>query len=279
MCTRTLVVGFLAMAQSLFPATLFAQSSPATNEVPIERCDRLPVVKVRIGSSEMRFLVDTASTTILNLKSFNSGRRKEIQIYSWSGTATTSAREVSISELTLGSHHLRDLRLPAVDLSPIGNACGGPIDGILGVDLLDKMAVTIDLKRQVASLGEDSADPKIAYAELENSMRSCGTAFNEGKVAEFADCVDPEAVLYTPDGEFVGRAQVLEYLRQRFFKYAPDLCYKMKMHEVQAFGNALWYSYDYSIDTPKEHLAGHGFAMCRKSGTRWRILNMHNSPH
>jgi hypothetical protein len=141
------------------------------------------------------------------------------------------------------------------------------------------MAVTIDLKRQVASLGEDSADPKIAYAELENSMRSCGTAFNEGKVAEFGDCVDQEAVLYTPDGEFVGRAQVLEYLRRRFFKYAPDLCYKMKMHEVQAFGNALWYSYDYSIDTPKEHLAGHGFAMCRKSGTRWRILNMHNSPH
>jgi hypothetical protein len=40
----------------------------------------------------------------------------------------------------------------------------------------------------------------------------------------------------------------------------------MKMHEVQAFGNALWYSYDYYIDTPKEHLAGHGFAMCRKSG-------------
>ena len=62
MGSRTLVVGFLAMAQSLFPATLFAQSAPATNEVPIERCDRLPVVKVRIGSSEMRFLVDTAST-------------------------------------------------------------------------------------------------------------------------------------------------------------------------------------------------------------------------
>lgn len=281
MCTRILIVGlgFLAMAHSLFPATLFAQSAPATNEVPIERCDRLPVVKVRIGSSEMRFLVDTASTTILNLKSFSSGRRKEIQIYSWSGTATTSAREVSISELTLGSHHLHDLKLPAVDLSPIGNACGGPIDGILGVDLLDKMAVTIDLKRQVALLGEDSTDPKIAYAELENSMRSCGTAFNEGKVAEFGDCVDPEAVLYTPDGEFLGRAQVLEYLRQRFFKYAPDLHYKLEMHEAQAFGNALWYSYDYSIDTPKEHVAGHGFAMCRKSGTRWRILNMHNSPH
>jgi hypothetical protein len=277
MYTRILAVGFLAMAHLLFPGTLFAQSTPAPNEVPIERCDRLPIVKVRIGSREMRFLVDTAATTMLNLKSFSSGRLKEIQISSWSGTAATSAREVSISELTLGTHHLRDLKLPAIDLSPIGNACGGPIDGILGVDLLDKMAVTIDLKRQVASLAEDSADPKIAYSEMENSMRSCVTAFNEGKVAEFEECLEPEGVLYTPDGEFVGRTQVLKYLRERYFKYAPDLCYKMKMHEAQVFGNALWYSYDYSIDTPKEHLTGHGFAMCRKSGTHWRMLNMHNS--
>jgi len=279
MYARILVVGLLAMAHSLFPAALFVQSAPAPNEVPIERCDRLPVVKVRVGASDMRFLVDTAATTMLNLKSFSSGRLKEIQISSWSGTAATSAREVSIPDLALGGHHLRDLKLPAIDLSPIGNACGGPIDGILGVDLLDKMGVTIDLKRQVASLDADSADPKVVYAEMENSMHSCVTALNEGKVAEFKECLEPETVLYTPDGEFVGRTRVLEYLRERYFKYAPDLRYKMKMHEVQAFGNALWYSYDYSIDTPKEHIAGHGFAMCRKSGTRWRMLNMHNSPH
>src|SRR5216684_558955 len=275
---RFLVVGFLTMAHSLFPATLFAQSTP-TNEVPIERCDRLPVVKVRIGSVEMRFLVDTAATTMLNLKSFAGGRIKDIQVTSWSGTAATSAREVSISELSLGTHHLSDLKLPAIDLSPIGNACGGSIDGILGVDLLDKMGVTIDLKRQVASLAADPVDPKAMYAEMETSMGSCVMAFNKGKAAEFEDCLEPETVLYAPDGEFVGRKQVLEYLRQRYFKYAPDLSYKMKMREVQAFGNALWYSYDYSIDTPKEHLAGHGFAMCRKNGTRWRMLNMHNSPH
>jgi hypothetical protein len=273
MHTRILVVGL-----ALFPTALFAQSASAPNEVPIERCDRLPVVKVRIGSVEMRFLVDTAATTMLNLKSFTGGRLKEIQISSWSGTAATSAREVTIPELSLGSHHLRDLKLPAIDLSPIGNACGGPIDGILGVDLLDKMGVTIDLKRQVASLATDPVDPKAMYAEMETSMGSCVTAFNEGKAAEFENCLEPEIVMYTPHGEFVGRTQVLEYLRQRYFKYAPDLSYKMKMREVQAFGNALWYSYNYSIDTPKEHLAGHGFAMCRKNGTRWRMLNIHNSP-
>ena len=274
MHSRIIVVGLLAMA---LPPAIFAQSAPTTNEVPIERCDQLPVVKVRIGSVEMRFLVDTGATTMLNLKSFAGGRVKEVQVTSWSGTAATSAREVSIPELSLGTHHLRDLKLPAIDLSPIGNACGGPIDGILGVDLLDKMAVTIDLKRQIASLGADSVDPKALYAEMESSMHSCVTAFNEGKAAEFESCLEPDTVMYTPDGEFVGRKKVLEYLSDRYFKYAPDLCYKMKMHEVQAFGNALWYSYDYSIDTPKEHLAGHGFAMCRKTEGHWRVLNMHNS--
>src|SRR6266436_1361936 len=221
MHTRILVVRFLAMAHSLFPATLFAQSTP-TNEVPIERCDRIPVVKVRIGSVEMRFLVDNAATTMLNLKSFAGGRLKDIQVTSWSGTAATSAREVSIPELSLGTHHLRDLKLPAIDLSPIGNACGGPIDGILGVDLLDEMGVTIDLKRQVASLGADdpkSANPKVMYAEMESSMQSCVTAFDEGKAAEFEECLEPYIVMYPPDGEFVGRKQVLEYLRDRYFKY------------------------------------------------------------
>ena len=157
MYIRILVVGLLAMV--LFPAALFARST--SDEVPIERCDRLPVVKVRIGSTEIRFLVDTGTTTVLNLESLTAGRVKDIQITSWSATAFTSAREVSISDLTLGTHHLRDLKLPAIDLSPIGNACGGPIDGILGVDLLDKMEFTIDLKSQVASLGDSDFEGPI----------------------------------------------------------------------------------------------------------------------
>jgi uncharacterized protein DUF4440/aspartyl protease len=273
MYTRILAVGMLAMV--LFPAAMSAQSS--SNEVPIERCDRLPVIKVRIGSTEMRFLVDTGATTVLNLRSFTSGRVKDIQVTSWSGTAFTSAREVSISELTLGTRHLRDLKLPAIDLSPIGNACGSPIDGILGVDLLDKMKATIDLKNQVALLGD--SDPKVVYAEMESSMQSCIKAFNEGKLTAFEECLDPDTVMYTPEGDFVGRKKVLEYLREHYFKFAPDLCYKIKIHEVQTYGSAVWYSYDYSLDTPKEHLTGHGFAMCRKTEGHWRMLNLHNSPH
>jgi hypothetical protein len=267
------------MISSLVPAGLRAQSSSSTDEIPIERCDRLPVVRAKIGATQVRFLLDTGATTMLNLKSFAGGHIKEIQVTSWRGTAATSAREVLVPELSLGNRHLHDLKLPAIDLSPIGNACGGPIDGILGVDLLDKMAVTIDLKREVASLGVDPVDPHAVYDEMEKSMGSCTTKFEQGNREEFEKCLDPEIVFYTPEEEFRGRTQVLEYMQKRYFKFAPKLRYSMNMQDVQIFGNALWYSYEYVLDTPVEHLAGHGMAMCRKSEGRWRLLNMHNSLH
>jgi hypothetical protein len=276
---RSLATACLWTLPFLAPADLRAQDSSSTSadEIPIERCDRLPVVKARIGGAQVRFLLDTGATTVLNIKSFTGGRIKEIHVTSWSGTAATSAREVSVPELSLGKHHLRDLKLPAIDLSPIGNACGSPIDGILGVDLLDRMAVTIDLKREVASLGADPVDPKAMYDEMEKSMGSCTSQFEQGKREEFEKCLDPEIVFYTPDKEFRGRGQVLEYMQNRFFRFAPNVRYSMSLQDVQSFGNALWYSYEYVLDTPAEHLAGHGMAMCRKSEGRWRLLNMHNS--
>jgi ketosteroid isomerase-like protein len=92
------------------------------------------------------------------------------------------------------------------------------------------------------------------------------------------ECFDPEIILYTPHGEFRGRQEVMRYLTNRYFKFAPKLRHDMKPHDVRVFGDALWYSYDYEIDTPEEHIAGHGMSMCRKdAGGRWRVLNMHNS--
>jgi len=260
----------------VFPFPSLAQEQPSS-EIPIERCDVLPVVKVRIDGAEMRFLLDTAATTVLNLKTFSSGRSKEIRISSWTGTAATSAREVSLPDLVFGEHKLLSLKLPAIDLSPIGNACGGKIDGILGVDLLDKMGVTIDLKRRVATFAPAPADARKIYEQMESSMHKCNMAFTEGNSTVLEDCFDPDIVLYTPHGEFRGRAQVMKYLQDRYMKFAPKLSYEMSLREVKMFGDALWYSYDYTIDSPKEHAAGHGMSMCRKDGNHWRILNLHNS--
>ena len=256
-----------------------AQASPSLSEIPIERCDLLPVVKVRIDGTDMRFLLDTAASTMLNLKSFSSGRSKEIEVTSWSGTAATSAREVFLPEVVFGDHRLKDLRLPAIDLSPIGNACGGKIDGILGVDLLDKMGVTIDLKRHIAFVGTPPANANAAYKQMEAAMHNCTSAFESGNNAELQECFDPEIVLFALQHEYRGRKEVMEYLQRRFLQYSPKLSYKMKLQDVKLFGDALWYTYDYEIVSPKEHLVGRGMSMCRKDGVRWRILNMHNSLH
>src|SRR5262252_3654100 len=214
--------------------------APGGDEIPIEKCDVLPVVRVKIDGSEMRFLLDTGATTILNLNSFTNGRSKAIEVTSWSGTAATSAREVRLPALDLGSHQLRDLKLPAIDLSPIGNACGGKIDGILGVDLLDQMGVTIDLKRRIASLASPPPDAITAYSQMESSMHLCMVAFNKGDAETLEQCFDPEIVLYAPHGEFQGRTQVMKYLKERYLQYAPKLSYVMKLHEVKFYGDALW---------------------------------------
>ena len=256
-----------------------AKNSDNSDEIPIEKCDVLPVVRVKIGGGEMRFLLDTGATTILNLRSFESGGTKEIEVSSWSGTAATSVREVRLPELALGSHRLKDLRLPAIDLSPIGKACGGRVDGILGVDLLDKMGVTIDLKRQVASMGPPiEQDARAMYGQMEAHMHHCAEAFGQGAAKELEECFDPEIVLYTPDGEYHGRKQAVEYLQARYMKYAPNLCYRMDLRDAKSFGDALWYSYEYEITAPQEHVVGHGMSMCRKdSSGKWVILNLHNS--
>jgi aspartyl protease/uncharacterized protein DUF4440 len=275
---RNAILSLLLLGCALGGGAVRGQGSVGGDEIPIEKCDVLPVVKVKIDGTEMRFLLDTGATTMLNLRSFSTGRSRNVEVTSWSGTAATSAREVRLPVLVLGSHQLKDLKLPAIDLSPIGKACGGQIDGILGVDLLDRMGVTIDLKRQVASTSPDAVDARAMFGQMEGQMHHCGEAFERGKTEELEACFDPEIVLYTPDGEYHGRKQAMEYFKERYMKYAPNLSYKMMLQDVKSFGDALWYSYEYELTAQQVHVVGHGMSMCRKdSNGKWVVLNLHNS--
>ena len=256
-------------------ATADVQASP--NEIPLEACDRLAVVRVQVDKAEMRFLVDSGATTILNLNSFKGARDGTIKINAWNGNVATSAREVTVGALRLGSHEVRNLKLPAVDLSPIGKACGGQIDGLFGVDLMEAMGLKLDFERRLASFKPAPADVRRIFNEMETSMAQCKVAFEKADAKTFEECLDPEIVLYTPNGEYRGPAQVVEYMRSRYFRYGPHMMYDSVVRDVQLFGDALWYSYDFFLDTPKEHTVGHGMSMCRKSNGRWRILNMHQS--
>jgi hypothetical protein len=127
--------------------------------------------------------------------------------------------------------------LPAPDLSPIGKACGGQIDDIRGVDLLDRMDVTIDLKRKVAGLKLGPSDTPGRFAELEGATHHGSVAFKPAKASEPEDCLDPDIVLYPPDGEYQGRKQVMQYMNQTHFKFALEPRFEMTPHDVRSFGS------------------------------------------
>jgi ketosteroid isomerase-like protein len=267
-----------------------AQTSPDTNanattaanptEIPLQRCDRLPVVILQVNNADKRFLIDTAATSMLNEKSFTSGRSKELRVQSWNQTTALNARVVSIGELKLANHILRNVRLPAIDLSALAKACGAPLDGVLGVDLLEQLGVTIDLQRSVARL--DIAVPSTTevsiITEMEQAMHSCAEAFNNADAANLAACFDPDFVLSSPAGELRGRDQAANYFQQMYFGLTPHVHFSMSMNDQRAVGNVVWSLYDYTIESTSIHTTGRGMMLCRKSENHWYILSMHESP-
>jgi SnoaL-like domain/Aspartyl protease len=275
---RWILAWFYLVLAALLSAFAVPGCSRA-QEIPLEHCDSLPVIAVEVGGQPMLFLVDTGATSILNLKSFAEGQARDVQVTSWTGTLATSAREVSIRELVVGRTKFLALKLPAIDLSAVGNACGRKIDGILGVDLMARMGATIDLNRQimhVRTVEEEERGARLSD-EVHRETQRCVNAFNNSDEKTFAECLDPKITLFSGDTELVGREPVLRYFRNRYFHQQPAA--KLEIHEdaFHPIGEAVWYEYEFSIDSVRGSLRGRGMAMCRKSSGRWRMASMHHT--
>ena len=247
-------------------------------EIPLERCDRLHVIPVTVAGRQFRFLVDTGATSILDLHSFAQGSSKDVEVTSWQGTLATSAREVTLSEVVIGETHLQNLKLPAIDLSAIGNACGKRIDGILGTDLLERLGATLDLKREIAHFAtlEDAKSQKL-IDEMHHDMTSCVAAFNNSDEGRFQDCIDPKIVLFSGDHELYGREQTLAYFREKYFHQNPPTHFVIHQTNYHPIGDAVWYEYEFTMTSVHGSISGRGMAMCRKSEGKWRMASMHHS--
>jgi ketosteroid isomerase-like protein/predicted aspartyl protease len=259
-------------------AAAFGPSVARAQEIPLKHCDALPVVEVTIGNQPMLFLVDTAATSMLNLNSFTTGKAQGTRVTSWTGTLATSGREVTLDEVTVGNTKLMKLELLAIDLSAIGKACGRKIDGVLGMDLLAKLGATIDMKRQlmhVATVSETRSHGTVA--EMMGEMHRCLYAFNESDEKAFAECLDPKIVLFTAGAELYGREQTLGYFRERYFHQKPAAHLEISESAFHPIGDAIWYEYEFSIESTRGVLRGRGMAMCRKSEGHWRMASMHHS--
>jgi ketosteroid isomerase-like protein len=276
-------MGIRALRRFLYPLAAFfaATATPSAawgQEIALGRCDSLPVIQVAAAGRPAWFLVDTAATSMLNLNSFGQGPARAISVTSWRGTLATSAKEVTISELAVGRTKILALTLPAIDLSAIGKACGQKIDGILGADLLDRIGATIDLKREVLHVTtvEERRDAELV-SEMQQDTARCTKAFNESNSDTFADCLDPKVALFTVNEDLYGREKVLGYFRDRYFHHTPPALLEAHESAFHPIGDAVWYEYEFTIESARERLHARGMAMCRKSNGRWRIASMHHS--
>jgi len=268
------VLGLLGL---LLPSGMVARVVRA-QELPLERCDALPLIDVQVAGLHKWFLVDTAATSLLNLESFAAGEARNIHVTSWSGTLATSAKEVTLPDLTVGRTKVVQLKLPAIDLSAIGKACGRKIDGILGVDLLGKLGASINLKDQTIHVATvDEVHGAELVAAMQREMRRCVQAFNDSDEGKFLDCLDPKIVLFGTDTELYGREQVVGYFRERYFHQEPAARLDIRESAFHPIGEAVWYEYEFTIDSAHGKLHGRGMAMCKKSRGQWRMASMHHS--
>jgi len=266
------------MPIALIFSAAIAPGPVRAQELPLERCDVLPMIEVQVAGLHKWFLVDTAATSMLNLESFSSGQARDIHVTSWSGTLATSAKEVTLPDLTVGRTKLIEVKLPAIDLSAIGKSCGKKIDGILGVDLLGKLGASINLKEQtihVVTADETHAAEIVTAMQLE--MHGCVDAFNASDEKKFGECLDPKIVLFSTDTELYGREQVVGYFRERYFHQKPAAKLEILERAFHPIGEAIWYEYEFTIDSTRGRLHGRGMAMCKKSEGRWRMASMHHS--
>jgi len=248
----------------------------AAEEVPLDSCDRLPTIQISAGKKQFRFLLDTAASSFLNAKSFLEGAATGVKVYAWNGASATVAREVVLRDFVVGKHRIIELRLPAIDLSAIGHACGQRIDGILGADLMEKLNLTIDLTNRVARLGMESQQAQDLFPELEKQLASCLQAFNQGDEKTFAGCLDPEVVLFTVNGDYRGCKSVLGYFRENFFAKQPRVSIAMTTRSHHALGDAIWLEYELQIQS-SQPVTARGTAIYRKEGDQWLLVNMNHS--
>jgi len=237
------------------------------------------VVEVTVPSvkAKMRFLVDTAATSILNSKSFAAGDPDKIAVTSWRGTVETRASAVTVPEFIIGQHHLKGLRLPAVDLSPIGDTCGKRIDGILGVDLLSRLGATVNLKDHTAHLVPDAAASEASLVELRQQLSDCEDSFNRADEHAFGECLDPDVVTVTPIGDFYGRPANLNYYRKAYFQQTPPAQLSTIPRAHHLIGDAAWVEYDLKIVVGQHVMVARGTALCHRKNGAWRIVHLNHS--
>jgi len=263
------------MKRGVLLLVVLAAMAGLAQEIPLESCRQLPIVKATVNKQQYHFLLDTgAATTLLNLNSFSSAETTEITMESWSGAAATQARKVMLHDFSLGERRLDNLTLLAVDLTPLERSCQKRVDGVLGADMIAKLGLTIDLKNHVGILHNETGTPQSRYNELEQHRTACEQAFNRSDEKTLADCLDPNIVLLTSHGEFHGRKEVMKHFKESYLGQEPPVRVAFTPRSRQVIGTVIWMEYEMRVTKGSQVMKTRGTALYQKSGDRWLMSNM-----
>src|SRR5215467_1094659 len=244
-------------------------------EIPLDSCRQLPIVKATVGKQQVQFLLDTgAASTLVNLKSFSSPDTAEITMESWNGPTGASARKVVLQDFAIGGHQLGNLSLLAVDLTPLERSCQRRLDGVLGADMIARLGMTIDLKNHVGILDGDARSAEARFNELTRQQSLCEEAFNRSDEKTFADCLAPDVVLLTSKGDYHGRSSVMKHFKESYFGQDPPVLVSMAPRSRHAIGNVIWTEYEMSVTYRGQVMKHRGTAIYQKTGQKWVMSNM-----
>jgi ketosteroid isomerase-like protein len=266
------------LAARLSLVLLLAGATARPQEIPLDNCGQLPIVKASVNKRPFQFLLDTgADITLLNVKSFSSPETAEITMESWTGSAGTPARKVTLRDFTLGEHVLQNLTLLAVDLTPVERSCQKRVDGVLGADMIARLGLTIDLKNHVAVLNTSPKTAEERFSQLEQHQAACVQAFNRSDEKTFEQCLDPNMVLQPPKGDCRGREAIMKHFKEAYFGQDPPVLVSLTPRQHHEVGPVIWIEYDMLVTVGPQVMKGKGTALYQKSHDRWLMSNMNYS--
>ena len=135
-----------------------AAPSRAVAQIPFELNGHVIFLPVSVNGSPGSFVLDTGAQG----SSLNTRMARELRLpLGRGGTAHGAGGNVASHRLTavtlgIGEARLEKLDLSAMELAPLENNTGRPIDGILGSDLFRRYVVEIDYETKRISLYEPS---------------------------------------------------------------------------------------------------------------------------
>ena len=262
----------------LFVFLVLLSAAAGAQEIPLQNCRQLPIVKISVEKRQVQFLLDTgAAATMLNLKSFSSPESTAITMESWSGAVSANGREVVVHDFTLGEHELHNLKLLAVDLTPLERSCQKRIDGVLGADLIAKLGLTIDLKNHLGILHDEARSAEARFNELQKHQSACEQAFNRSDEKAFAECLDPDIVILTPKGDYHGRKAVMKYFTENYFGQDPPVLVLLTPRTRHVNGKVIWVECEISVTAHGQLMKLRGTALYQKTGERWLMSHMNYS--